>query len=251
LKKSILFFAVAVFAYALVMGTAGAAVFGSDGGSLLQGTLDGITTAPVSGTSSVDVTTDDIADAFDSYWNIAGGGEAAMTMVFEHGVWQGTNKFGIFDESNFANRVDIFQGSDTPGAQDTISILSNGDVWHNGSFTGVTFGSQTFGFYIDATPNGSKIWYSDTALNADRMDHMYAYQGQGDTIQVASLPSMLWSSDKYMLAFEDVSAAHSDKNYADLVVLVDSVQNVPIPTTLLLFGSGLFGLVGLRRKTYA
>jgi len=44
------------------------------GGAALQGVLDGITSAPVGGSSSVNVNTDMLGDAGDSYWNISATG---------------------------------------------------------------------------------------------------------------------------------------------------------------------------------
>lgn len=253
MKKTLLIFAVSVFALVLAMGTAGAAVF-NDGGASLQGVLDGITTAPVAGSSSVDVTTDDIADAFDSYWHIPGSSGSTTTMVIELGAFAPNALFGIYDMSNPANAVEVFQGVDSSGAQAIISIAPTGDVSLNGSNTGVNFGSANFGYYLDVSHyyGSAMIWHSDTSLNVDATDHMYAYQGKDiDTVQIASLAPGLWTSSEYVLAFEDLPVWSSgfDANYSDMVVMVDSVQNVPIPATLLLFGSGLFGLVGFRRKT--
>ena len=67
---------VSILGVFLLSGSAFAVPFGN-GGAALQGVLDGITTAPVAGDSSVDVTTDALSDAADSYWAITGSGASA------------------------------------------------------------------------------------------------------------------------------------------------------------------------------
>ena len=82
MKKLGLTLVMAMMAVMLVAGGAWAVPFG-DGGAALQGVLDGITTAPVNGSSSVNVATDAIADSGDSYWNITGAGGSVSTMIIE------------------------------------------------------------------------------------------------------------------------------------------------------------------------
>ena len=166
------------------------------------------------------------------------------------GSYAPNNLFGLFDSTNPSNFVNVFQGSDSAGAQAIVSIAPTGDVFLNYVDTGVDFGSTTFGYFLDATYYGpGRFWYSDTSLNSDGMDHMYAYRGKDiDIVQIPGHAASLWTSAEYVLAFEDLRAQGSDRNYTDSVIMVQSVKPVPVPATLLLFGSGLFGLIGIRRK---
>ena len=252
MKKLSMILVCSAIALFLAAGSAGAAVFGLGNGAALQGVLDNITLAPTAGQSSVDVLTDDVADSFDSYWDITATGGSVTTLVVELAAFAPENTFGIFDSTDASKYVEVFGGSATSGDQATISITALGDVYLNYIDTGVDFGAITFGYYLDSSYYGNGgFWYSDTLLNNDSMDHMYAYQGKDiDIVQIAQWDSGLWTSNEYVLAFEDLKADVSDKDFTDMVLMVQSVQPVPIPAAVLLFGSGLIGLVGLRRRSH-
>jgi hypothetical protein len=217
----------------------------------LQEVLDGITVAPNSGVSSVTTTTDALLDSWDSYWDIGATGQSAATMIVEISGLSSSSTFGIYDRANPLNQVTVFSGGDAPGLANggtaTIAIALNGDVYIDGNPTGVTFNGYLLGFYT-GTNNGT--WYSDTGLNADGMDHMVAYQGKNvDKVQIADLAPGLWSSNEFILGFED-QLGLGDFDYQDLVVMVESVVPVPVPGAVLLGMLGL-GAVGIKLRKHA
>jgi len=266
MKTRLLVLGFAALSLSTAPATAALAIFG-DGGDELQGALNDIT---VGGVSSVDVRTDALSESDDPYWGIDGSGGTVNTISIEHAAWNYYNSFGIYDAANPANRVQIFDGSAYVGSLALVSIWADGSVFVNFTDTYVDFAGNLFGYYLDSR-NGHPdwtggLWYSDTSLNADRMDHMHAYQGLNiDTIQIGSLSPGVWSSAEYLLAFEDLHLMHwgnqdditvrppewgdTEPNFSDFVVMVDSVP-VPVPGAVLLGLLGL-GAAGLKLRKHA
>ena len=103
------------------------------------------------------------------------------------------------------------------------------------------------------SPGG--FFYSDPTLNVDKIDHMYAYQGVGDTIQILPFAAGKWGPNEYLLAWEDLvgpcstaSTSGADCDYTDFVVLVESVNPIPEPASLAIAGIGLLGLGAVNRR---
>jgi len=227
-------------------GSAMATYINPDGGGSeisLQTVLNNITVGGDSDVDAADADNDAISDDFDSYWKQTGSGGSSATMIIELAGYKNDTTMGIYDG---VNTVQLFSGAQGAGDQAHLSIKSDGRVFVNLAYTGVDFDSNHFGFYI-TTPNDT--FYSDTALNEDNFDHMVAFQGN-DTQDVKLHPDLnagLWTDNEFILAFED-KLGGGDKDYQDLVLMVESVEPVPEPTTLILFGSGLLGLCAYARK---
>ncbi len=222
-------------------------------GSALQGVLDGITQTTASnptGNSSIDVTNDYLNDGIDTYWAIGGSGGAVNTLIVELASFKDDTIFGIYDA--ITNQyVEIFDGAASAGdSNKTISMLLDGSIEIGGVDTGTDFSGNMFNFYLDSSAsNGGGLFYSDTNLNTDGIDHMLAFQGVGDQVQIGKYAAGEWGSNEYILAWEDLYDG-GDKDYTDFVVMVESVNPVPVsaPATLALMSLGLLGLAGASKR---
>ena len=233
----------------LATGAASAAtcVTGSSGETPWQRMFDNLT---LGGPSSVNTLTDCIDDSSDSSWAISGSGLSGLTLIIELAGNASTNSFGVYDTANMDNKVELFDGAASAGNQVVMTILADGSVITNVAVdSGVNFTGNNFGFYLDTASNGT--FYSDTPLNLDTTDHMLAYRGTGDVVQLPGLAAGTWTPNEFVLAWEDVSGSRgADFDFNDFVVMVESVEPtvVPVPASIWLFSSALLGLVGVARR---
>lgn len=242
MKKSVILLILSIFLFS-------ANAMAAPNYSAIESVLNGIA---VDHDIDLNVQADVISDTMDSTWEITASGGSVATFIIELAGFAGSNSLGIYDATDSSKKVMLFDGADGQGDQVMISIKEDGSVYKFGKNTGIKFSGNLFGYYLDATvgnQNPNAVFFSDTNLNTDGVDHMLAYQGTGERVKLPTFSEGDWTADEYVLAFEDLYGG-GDWSYDDLVIMVESVKTKPVPEpgTMFLLGSGILGLAGVRRK---
>lgn len=164
-------------------------------------------------------------------------------LFLEESPYKDDNSFGIYDFTvagdvvSLGETLEVFSALNSAPASATVVFDTDAGTASYGGFTRNI--DTTFGFYL-ANPYGV-TYYSHASLNSDLFDHMMIFDTSDDGA------AMLLGSD-VVVAIEDGPSGY-DQDFDDMVVGVTNVAPAtPEPTTMLLFGSGLIGLVALGRK---
>jgi hypothetical protein len=169
--------------------------------------------------------------AGDEYWqSILTTGDSAV-MLLEVAGHAPLNTFGIFQSGQTGiTHTQIFNGAAASGASALLTVPTG-----------------AFGFYLEYK---GTYFYSDPSLNGHvgGYDQLASYRGPFGG--VTTVLGQVWDQNSYLLAWEDLPYASSDKDFNDMVLMI-RVQEHQVPdsgaTALMILG-GLATLVGLRRK---
>lgn len=204
------------------------------------------------GANTLSATTSCVDDGDDAAWTTVGS-VGAIDIVLELAGNAATNNFGVYDLNSPGVRLSVFDGLDTVGDQAILRLRQTVNGWRvsvqevgDPTWTHQFISTSAFGFYLSTQSNGT--FFSQTARNADGGDHMYAYQGTGTPFLSGPLSGEIFTTQDYILAWEDL-AGGGDRDYQDFVAVVQDITPVPLPTAVWLMISGLVGLAGVSRRT--
>jgi hypothetical protein len=191
------------------------------------------------------------SSGIDAYWDqynaaiYVPGSDLVSTssIMLELAGYKDVNVFGIYEYGNPANKLTVFLGPDNPGAAVMIDfdpddnfIVDTVEAWRRGTLIDTaTFSKCQFGFWL-TSPDGT--FYSEDSLNPGGVAQALIYNGSpawGDT-------------GDFYIAFEDLPLQNSDRDFDDFVVLASDIDPVPEASTLMLFGTGLSGLMFAARR---
>jgi hypothetical protein len=183
--------------------------------------------------------------------NNASGG-AVATMVIQITAYDETTSFGLYKLGDTTKKAQVFAGGADPGDQALVSFMANGDIKVNGTVVANDFGPY-FGFYINPNGNQDLSFYTQDSENPNGDAQALVYQGNDSTLQIPNLNPGQFDPSEFIIAWEDTVLSGSDKDYQDMVVLVESISPyVPEPASVLIwsavFGASGAGLAVRRRR---
>jgi hypothetical protein len=215
-KTAVILFLLLSFGFFLAAGTATAATTGILPGSEAPLAQPGGILDQLYGLGNLQR----VDDSIDTVW-VPANGNATATAKFanftqEFGYIPDLNEPGFADDS-FVSLFTVPGGTNGIGLGGPSAVLNSGNV--------------AFLWALD--PNKAPLWTSLPSQNSDGLDHMVTWN-------VVDTPNT------WVIAWEDL-AGGGDRDFNDLVVEVN-LAPVPIPPAILLLGSGLVTMLGIRRR---
>ena len=172
-------------------------------------------------------------------------------------------EFGLYEYGNPSNTVTVIPGGVSPlfrssitfdfvaGTVTAVNADDNTEIIGQADFT------NPFGFYTYTDWASAGYQYSEDDLNNGAVQQLI-YEAKGDNVSLPFEGPLFTLNDTghWYVATEALNVTSAGSftegglDFNDMVVMLESVEPVPEPATMLLLGSGLIGLAGLGRKKF-
>ena len=161
--------------------------FGNTGEPSLQTSFDALL-----GPAALNAQSACVAEGRDAAWTTVGS-IGQIDIVLELAGNAQSNVFGVYDLNDPTRRLSVFEGNDSVNSEATlrlrlmgngtwrISVLETNNPDDTSDWTHLGLTTSSFGFYLATASQGT--FYSQTSRNADGVDHLYAYRGNGAAFQ--------------------------------------------------------------------
>ena len=199
---------------------------------------------------------------------------AGATATFVASVsYGGTASLGLYDVNDTSVRLKLVDTSFAAGDDTQIRIeldftdpnylVAKSKLGSDDSLIDTAqFSTTAVGFYATwENATGQPTYYSESDLNAasandldsangNDNDHFLTYLGKGESVSIGNNTAVNDAAHWYIAAEVTDMASAQFSDFTDIVVQLESLQPVPEPATMVLFGTGLLGLAALGRKKF-
>ena len=150
------------------------------------------------------------------------GSNDSFTLILELAGYSATNIFGWYEiDPNTGQKIGdnhfIFGGADSAGTMKTIAV------------------SQYYGFFFEIPATG-RTYYTQSQYNSDRSREQHF--------------SIFKDGNTFWMGMEDLYFCNTDRDYNDMILRYSTPDTTPVPepSTFILLGIGLLGVVLLSKR---